>query len=89
MKLEYSVADLVAEFLELAGVSTVFGVVSVHNIPLLDALGRRSRIRVVMSRGEIWGGHMADGYARASGSLGVLVSSKGPGRAANAVPGST
>jgi len=35
----YNVGDLVAEFLHLNGVENVFGVVSVHNIPMLDAIG--------------------------------------------------
>jgi acetolactate synthase I/II/III large subunit len=83
---EYTVGDLVAEFLAVCGVGTVFGIASVHNIPMLDAIGRRNAIRFVMARGELGGAHMADGYARASGHLGVIVSSTGPG-AANAVGG--
>ncbi len=78
------VGDLVAEFLEAIGVDTVFGVVSVHNIPILDAIGRRNAIRFVMGRGETGAGHMADAYARVSGKPGVLITSTGPG-AANAV----
>ncbi len=81
----YNVGDLVAEFLAAAGVTTAFGIVSVHNIPILDAIGRRNAIRFVPVRGEMGGGHMADAYARVSGGLGVLVTSTGPG-AANAVP---
>ena len=81
----YTVGDLVAEFLAAAGVTTAFGIVSVHNVPILDAIGRRNRIRFVPARGEMGGGHMADGYARVSGGLGVLFTSTGPG-AANAVP---
>jgi len=56
----YHVGDLVAEFLAAAGVSTAFGVVSLHNIPLLDAIGRRNAIRFIPARGEMGGGHMAD-----------------------------
>jgi acetolactate synthase-1/2/3 large subunit len=82
----YTVGDLVAEFLAAAGVETAFGIVSVHNIPVLDGIGRRNSIRFVPARGEMGGGHMADGYARASGGLGVVISSTGPG-AANTVPG--
>ncbi|MYZ46574.1 thiamine pyrophosphate-binding protein [Propylenella binzhouense] len=82
---EYTVSDLVAEVLAACGVRTAFGISSVHNIPLLDALGRRNAIRFISSRGEMGGGHMADGYARVSGELGVLITSTGPG-AANAVP---
>lgn len=77
------VGDLVAEFLDAIGVTTVFGVVSIHNIPMLDAIGRRNAIRFVMGRGEAGAGHMADAYARVSGELGVLITSTGPG-AANA-----
>lgn len=83
---DYTVADLVAEFLERLDVQTAFGVVSVHNIPMLDAISRRNRIRVVPVRGEAGGAHMADGLARATGHIGVLITSTGPG-AANACGG--
>jgi len=82
----YNVGDLVAEFLSRIGVTTCFGIVSVHNIPMLDGIGRRNAIRYVMARNEMGGAHMADAYARVSGHLGVIFSSTGPG-AANAVPG--
>ncbi len=84
--MSYNVGDLVAEFLSAINVDTVFGIVSVHNIPMLDGIGRRNTIRFVMARGEAGASHMADGYARTTGKLGVLFSSTGPG-AANAVPG--
>ena len=83
---KYDVGDLVADFLAQIGVSTCFGIVSVHNVPMLDAIGRRNRVRYVMARNEMGGAHMADGYARVTGQLGVMFSSTGPG-AANAVPG--
>ncbi len=86
MPSDYTVGDLVAEFLSACGVSTGFGIASVHNIPMLDAIGRRNAIRFMMARGELGGAHMADGYARVSGHLGVIISSTGPG-AANAVGG--
>jgi acetolactate synthase-1/2/3 large subunit len=78
------VGDLIADFLERCGVSTAFGIVSVHNIPILDAVKRRNTIRFVMARGEMGAGHMADAYARVTGGLSTLVTSTGPG-AANAV----
>lgn len=86
MASDYTVGDLVAEFLTQCGVTTAFGIASVHNIPMLDAIGRRNAIRFVMARGELGGAHMADGYARVNGGLGVLFSSTGPG-AANAIGG--
>jgi acetolactate synthase-1/2/3 large subunit len=82
----YNVGDLVAEFLARIGVTTCFGIVSVHNIPMLDGIGRRNAIRYVMARSEMGGAHMADAYARVAGHLGVMFSSTGPG-CANAVPG--
>ena len=86
MSTDYTVGDLVAEFLAACGVTTVFGIASVHNIPMLDAIGRRNAIRFMMARGELGGAHMADGYARVNGGLGVIFSSTGPG-AANAIGG--
>ncbi len=86
MASDYTVGDLVAEFLSACGVTTAFGIASVHNIPMLDAIGRRNTIRFMMARGELGGAHMADGYARVSKGLGVIFSSTGPG-AANAVGG--
>lgn len=86
MSTDYTVSDLIAEFLFQCEVDTAFGIVSVHNIPIMDAIARRNRIRFVMARGELGASHMADGYARAAGKLGVLITSTGPG-AANAVTG--
>lgn len=82
----YTVADVVAEFLAAAKVTTVFGVGSVHNLPLLDGIGRRNAIRFMPTRGEMGAAHMADAYARATDELGVVITSTGPG-AANAVGG--
>ncbi|KAA2213186.1 thiamine pyrophosphate-binding protein [Teichococcus oryzae] len=82
----YTVSDLIAEFLDACGVSTAFGIVSVHNIPMLDAISRRNAVRFVTARGEAGAGHMADGHARASGGLGCVFTSTGPG-AANVVAG--
>ena len=86
MSTDYTVGDLVAEFLSACGVTTVFGIASVHNIPMLDAIGRRNTIRFMMARGELGGAHMADGYARVAQGLGVIFSSTGPG-AANTIGG--
>src|SRR3978361_511602 len=71
MASDYTVGDLVAEFLSACGVTTVFGIASVHNIPMLDAIGRRNTIRFMMARGELGGAHMADGYARVAEGLGL------------------
>lgn len=72
--------------LEALGVRCVFGVPSQQNLALYDALSRSERIRVVGTRHEAGAVHAADGYARATGLLGVAIVSTGPGTA-NAVNG--
>ena len=76
--------DLVVATLRAAGVDTVFGIISIHNTPIYDALLRDGRIRPIMVRHEQAAVGMADGYSRASGKLGVTITSTGPG-AANAM----
>lgn len=71
-------ADAVARALEALGVRTVFGIVSVHNLPTYDALAR-SGIDIVACRHEQAATHAADAYARCSGDLGVVLASTGPG----------
>jgi acetolactate synthase-1/2/3 large subunit len=57
----------------------VFGIVSIHNMPIFDAINRLGRTRIVDVRHEQAGTHAADGYARATGRLGVMIASTGPG----------
>ena len=71
--------DVVAAVLESSGVSAAFGVISVHNMAILDAIGRRGRIRFVPARGEAGAVNMADGHARVRDGLGVAVTSTGTG----------
>src|SRR5438132_8096874 len=71
-------AYLLAEYLERLGVEVVFGLTGHTVIAMLDALGR-SRIRYVSTRHEQVASNAADGYARASGKLGVLLTHLGPG----------
>lgn len=74
-----SVGELIVALLEGAGVETAFGVISIHNMPMLDAIGRRGRIRFVTARGEAGAVNMADAAARATGRLSVAVTSTGTG----------
>jgi acetolactate synthase I/II/III large subunit len=71
------VGDAIATTLADMGVTTVFGVISIHNMPILDAIGRQGRIRFVPARGEAGAMNMADAYARVSRSLGVVITSTG------------
>ncbi|MBV8621188.1 MAG: thiamine pyrophosphate-binding protein [Curvibacter sp.] len=77
--LRITVGELAARFLEQCGVRAAFGVISIHNMPILDAFHRRQRIRFVSARGEAGACNMADAYARVSGVLGVCVTSTGTG----------
>ena len=76
----------VAETLSAIGVKHVFGIVSVHNLPIYDALSLHPDIQVINVRHEQAAAHAADAYSRVTGELGVLLTSTGPG-AVNAVPG--
>ena len=66
------------DYLERLGVEVVFGLCGHTVIALLDALGK-SRIRFISTRHEQVAAHAADGYARASGKVGVLLTHLGPG----------
>jgi acetolactate synthase I/II/III large subunit len=69
---------LLTEYLERLGVEVIFGLCGHTVIALLDALGK-SRIRFISTRHEQVAAHAADGYARASGKPGVLLTHLGPG----------
>jgi acetolactate synthase I/II/III large subunit len=71
--------------LEGEGVTTVFGYPGGAILPAYDAL-RKFPIRHVLVRHEQGAAHMADGYARASGKVGVAIATSGPG-ATNLVTG--
>ena len=81
------VGDLVASLLEDCGAKVAFGVISIHNMPMLDAIGQRGNIHFVPSRGEAGSINMADAYARVSNHLGVAFTSTGTaaGNAAGAM----
>jgi acetolactate synthase I/II/III large subunit len=66
------------EYLERLGVDVIFGLCGHTVIALLDALGK-SRIRFISTRHEQVAAHAADGYARATGRPGVLLTHLGPG----------
>jgi acetolactate synthase-1/2/3 large subunit len=70
--------DLVVETLEALGAKTVFGIPGQHALGLFDAMGRGS-LSFVSSRVENNSAFAADGYSRATGEVGVLFLSTGPG----------
>jgi acetolactate synthase-1/2/3 large subunit len=78
-------AEIVWATLAGEGVTTVFGYPGGAILPVYDAL-RKFPIHHVLVRHEQGAAHMADGYARASGRVGVAVATSGPG-ATNLVTG--
>ena len=72
-----SVSDGIAKYLSDVGVRVMFGVISIHNMPILDAIARQNIIRFVPTRGEAGAINMADAYSRVSGNLGVCITSTG------------
>ena len=75
----HSGADEIVKTLKEAGVDMVFGIPSIHNIRLYEALREEPSIKHILCRQETTGTMMADGYARAGHRLGVMLSSTGPG----------
>ena len=76
-------AQVIVDELERAGVEVCFGLPGVHNLALWEAL-RESSIRLVGVRHEQAAAYAADGYARATGRLGVALTTTGPGRGEHA-----
>jgi acetolactate synthase I/II/III large subunit len=74
-----TVGELIARCLEVQTVKAAYGVISLHNMPILDALNSRQKIRFVPARGEAGACNMADAHARVSGTLGVVITSTGTG----------
>ena len=65
--------------LELLGVTDVFGIPGGAVIPLYDELMTQTKIRHILVRHEQGAGHAAEGYASATGRVGVAIATSGPG----------
>lgn len=85
--MKYTGAQIVWECLLREGVEIVFGYPGGANLPLYDAM-LDYPIRHVLPRHEQGAAHMADGYARVTGKVGVAMATSGPG-ATNLVTGIT
>lgn len=79
-------AQIIIESLRKEGVDLVFGYPGGQAIPIFDALYTAKDIKVVLTRHEQAAVHAADGYARATGKVGVCLVTSGPG-ATNTVTG--
>lgn len=79
-------AQILCESLIKEGVEVIFGLPGGAVIPLYDTLPQYSQLRHVLVRHEQGAAHAADGYARATGKVGVCLATSGPG-ATNLVTG--
>nr|WP_245984918.1 biosynthetic-type acetolactate synthase large subunit [Biomaibacter acetigenes] len=79
-------AELLIKTLEEIGVDTIFGFPGGSALPIYDALYGNKKIRHIKTVHEQGAAHAADGYARATGKVGVALSTSGPG-ATNLVTG--
>jgi acetolactate synthase I/II/III large subunit len=79
-------AEILCRGLEAAGVEVIFGYPGGAIMPFYHALPEHPRLRHILVRHEQAAAHAADGYARASGRVGVCVATSGPG-ATNLVTG--
>ncbi|MDF0604864.1 thiamine pyrophosphate-binding protein [Neisseriaceae bacterium TC5R-5] len=73
-----TVGEAIARTLEQYQVSAIYGVISIHNLPIADAIGQREQIRFVPARGEAGAASMADAHSRFH-RLGVVLTSTGAG----------
>ncbi len=88
MSAELTGAAIVIQALTDLGVEVVFGYPGGAVLPIYDALFAQTRIRHILVRHEQAAVHAAEGYARSSGKVGVVLVTSGPG-ATNAVTGIT
>jgi acetolactate synthase I/II/III large subunit len=72
-------ADAILRSLEAEGVDVAFGIPGGAVLPVYDAFARGTTVRHVLARHEQGAGHMAEGFARASGRTGVAIATSGPG----------
>jgi acetolactate synthase-1/2/3 large subunit len=72
-------AHILLETLKSEGVEVVFGIPGGVVLPILDAFMDVDQPRFILTRHEQGAGHAADGYARATGRVGVCLATSGPG----------
>ena len=81
-------AEMVIQTLHDQGVESVFGYPGGAVLPIYDAIFQQENVKHILVRHEQGASHAAEGYARSTGNVGVLIVTSGPG-ATNAVTGLT
>jgi acetolactate synthase-1/2/3 large subunit len=72
-------AEALLESLKREGVDVLFGISGGAILPIYDALSKQQDIWSILTRHEQGAGHMAEGYARATGKVGCCIGTSGPG----------
>src|SRR6202163_2288358 len=83
---QFNGAEVVLKALADQGVEVIFGYPGGAVLPLYDEIFKQTRIRHILVRHEQAAVHAAEGYARSTGKVGVVLVTSGPG-ATNAVTG--
>ena len=83
---QLSGAEIIVQFLKDEGVDTIFGYPGGAVLPIYDALFQQNALTHVLVRQEGGAVHAAEGYARSTGKVGVVLVTSGPG-ATNVVTG--
>jgi tartronate-semialdehyde synthase len=71
-------AEAMVKILESEGVEVIFGIPGAGILPFYSALNKSTKIKHYLARHEEGASHAADGYARASGKVGICVGTSGP-----------
>ncbi|MCC7145710.1 MAG: biosynthetic-type acetolactate synthase large subunit [Phycisphaeraceae bacterium] len=79
-------AQIFHEMMREHGVKHIFGYPGGAILPVFDAIYQSPHFRFILSRHEQGAGHMAEGYARASGQVGVVLVTSGPGATNTVTP---
>jgi len=79
-------AEIFHELMREHGVKTIFGYPGGAILPVFDAIYESPHFKFILTRHEQGAGHMAEGYARASGKVGVVLVTSGPGATNTVTP---
>src|ERR1700710_1537098 len=86
MSREMTGAEMVIEALADQGVEHLFGYPGGAVLPIYDALYQQDKVQHILVRHEQGAGHMAEGYARSTGKVGVVLVTSGPGATNTVTP---
>jgi pyruvate oxidase len=78
-KISTNVAEKIVEQLEAYGVKHIYGIPGDSNLPIIEAIRKRKKIKFILTRHEETAAFMADAHGKMTGHLGICISIAGPG----------